>query len=49
MDPVIERLERMETKLDLVVERVSKVEKKASFWGAITGALTAFFMSLFGR
>jgi hypothetical protein len=43
-----EQLTRMEGKLDILVKRVDSVEKRASFWGSITGAVTAFLMSLFG-
>jgi hypothetical protein len=49
------RLERLETKLDhvangvdLLVSRIEKLERRASFWGALGGALTAIVTHLAG-
>lgn len=35
------QLDRLEGKLDHIVQRVDKLERRASFWGAVGGALTA--------
>ena len=48
MSEVEERLARMEVKLDLVVQRVSHVERKASFWGALSSIVVSLVSMIFG-
>lgn len=40
--------ERIETKIDILVARIDKVEARASFWGAVGGAMALMAMRLLG-
>lgn len=42
------QLDRIEIKLDSVVARVSKLEAKASIWGAVGGVLTVVLSHMGG-
>jgi hypothetical protein len=48
MDPLQEQLNRLETKIDLIVARVDHVERKASFWGAVSSIVVTLTGMLLG-
>ena len=45
---VLNRLDKQDEKLQEIQEEIIKLKLRSTFWGAISGALVAFFSQMFG-